>query len=58
MAWSIFMANTTSAVPTGPVTEEGFLADRMRFWAAVTKFMTYVAVGLVMLMLLLWYFLV
>ncbi len=52
------MANTTSAVPTGPVTEEGFLADRMRFWAAVTKFMTYVAVGLVMLMLLLWYFLV
>jgi hypothetical protein len=40
------------------VTEEAFLADRQRFWASVTKFMTYVSVGLALLLIALWYFLV
>jgi hypothetical protein len=52
------MANTINSVPTGPVTEDAFLADRQRFWASVTKFMTYVGVGLVILLILMWYFLV
>jgi hypothetical protein len=52
------MANTINTAPTGPVTEEAFLADRLRFWASVTKFMTYVAGGLVLLLIAMWYFLV
>ena len=52
------MANTINSAPTGPVTEEAFLADRQRFWASVTKFMTYVAVALAVLLVALWYFLV
>jgi hypothetical protein len=52
------MANTMPTAPTGPVTEEAFLADRIRFWDAVTKFMTRVAGALVVLLILLWYFLV
>ncbi len=51
------MAELQSA-PTGPVTEDAFLADRQRFWASAVKFGTNVAVGLVVLMILLWYFLV
>jgi hypothetical protein len=52
------MADTMHTSPTGPVTEEAFLADRLKFWDSVTKFMTRVAVALVVLLTLLWYFLV
>jgi hypothetical protein len=52
------MAETMNRTPTGPVTEEAFLADRVRFWDAVIKFMTWVGGGLVVLLALLWYFLV
>jgi hypothetical protein len=52
------MATLTNTAPTGPVTEEAFAADRQRFWASVVKFATRVAIGLVVLLLLLWYFLV
>jgi hypothetical protein len=41
-----------------PTTAEGFLADRMSFWASATRFSTRVVVGLVILLLLLWWFLV
>ncbi len=52
------MADTMHNAPTGPVTEEGFLADRIRFWDSVTKFMTRVGIALFVLLILLWYFLV
>jgi len=52
------MAETMHTSPTGPVTEEGFLADRIRFWDSVIKFMTRVGGGLIVLLVLLWYFLV
>ncbi len=52
------MAQTMPTAPTGPVTEEAFLADRIRFWDTVIKFMTRVGIGLVVLLALLWYFLV
>jgi hypothetical protein len=48
-------------VPTSteaPVTEEAFLADRMAFWAFFTGLTFKVAVGLVVLLVLLAYFLV
>ncbi len=51
------MAESYTA-PTGPVTEDAFLADRQRFWASATKFGTNVAIGLVVLLILMWYFLV
>jgi hypothetical protein len=52
------MADMLNTASTGPLTEEAFLADRQRFWASVTKFVTYVAGGLVLLLIALWYFLV
>jgi len=52
------MAETTHSIPAGLTTPEGFLADRERFWHSVTKFMTYVAVALVLLLLILWWWLV
>ncbi len=52
------MAQSMPTTPTGPVTEEAFLADRLRFWDSVTKFGTRVAIGLAVLLILLWYFLV
>lgn len=52
------MADTMHTAPTGPVTEEAFLADRIRFWDSVIKFMTRVGGALLVLLVLLWYFLV
>jgi hypothetical protein len=52
------MAETSVRGPASPSTAEGFLADRLSFWSAVTKFMTRVAIGLAVLLLLLWWFLV
>jgi hypothetical protein len=46
------------AVPRGPTTTEGFLADRMKFWASFTRFTTFVALFLVVLLAALWWFLV
>jgi hypothetical protein len=46
---------TTQAAPT---TEEGFLADRLSFWHSATKFMTNVVIGLFLLLLFLWWWLV
>ena len=52
------MADNIQRGPAAPSTSEGFLADRLSFWATVTKFGTRVAIGLVVLLLLMWYFLV
>jgi hypothetical protein len=52
------MADTAHLPSSGPTTEEGFLADRQRFWGSVTRFMTYVVVALVCLLLILWWWLV
>jgi|GEM_PF-2351745 len=52
------MADNRARGPAAPSTSEGFLADRLSFWAAVTKFGTRVAIGLAVLMVLLWWFLV
>jgi hypothetical protein len=52
------MADVTRTAPGAPTTEEGFLADRMRFWSSATKFMTYVIAFLVCLLLFLWWWLV
>jgi hypothetical protein len=47
-----------SPAPTGPTTAEGFLADRMKFWGSFTRFTSWVAAFLVVLLALLWIFLV
>jgi hypothetical protein len=52
------MAETVQGGATAPTTAEGFLADRLRFWHSATKFMTNVAVALVVLLLFLWWWLV
>ncbi len=52
------MADMMQNAPTGPVTEEAFLADRVRFWDSATKFGTYVAGAILVLLILMWYFLV
>ncbi len=52
------MAETKLRGAAAPSTAEGFLADRLSFWSAVTKFMTRIAIGLVVLLALLWWFLV
>ena len=51
------MAQTTPQTPVSPSTEDGFLADRLSFWALVTKFMARTVVALVILLFLMWYFL-
>lgn len=51
------MADINSA-PTAPSTADGFLADRLSFWASATKFMTRVVIALVVLLVALWWFLV
>ncbi len=52
------MADLPRSTPAAPSTAEGFLADRMSFWASATRFSTRVVVALVVLLLLLWWFLV
>ncbi len=52
------MADTVQHAPVSPSTEDGFLADRLSFWAAVTKFSSRVVVALVVLLALMWWFLV
>jgi len=52
------MADVSKSVPSGPTTEEAFLADRERFWHAATRFMTNVIAFLVVLLLFLWWWLV
>ncbi len=52
------MANVSQSSPDALTTEEGFLADRVKFWNAVTSFMAYVIVGLVLLLAFLWWWLV
>jgi hypothetical protein len=52
------MADATQPAPSAPTTEEGFLADRQRFWTSATKFMTYVIAFLVVLLMFLWWWLV
>jgi hypothetical protein len=52
------MANVSQRTPDALTTEEGFLADRQKFWQSVTKFMVYVIVGLVGLLVVLWWWLV
>jgi fatty acid desaturase len=52
------MADNIPTTPSAPTTAEGFLADRIRFWTSATKFMTYVVVGLIGLLLFLWWWLV
>jgi hypothetical protein len=46
------------AIQRGPTTTEGFVADRMKFWASFTRFTTFVALFLVVLLAALWWFLV
>ncbi len=52
------MADITQRAPVSPSTEDGFLADRLSFWATATKFMTRVVVALFVLLALMWWFLV
>ena len=52
------MADNIRRGPVAPSTSDGFLADRLSFWATVTKFGTRVAIGIGVLLLLMWYFLV
>ena len=51
------MAETVQRAPAAPSTEEGFLADRLSFWASATKFMTRVIVALVILLVAMYWFL-
>jgi hypothetical protein len=52
------MANVSQSNPDRLTTEEGFLADRQKFWRSVTSFMVYVIVALVVLLAFLWWWLV
>jgi hypothetical protein len=52
------MAETNTSASGAPTTEEGLLKDRLKFWSAATGFMVRVAIGLVVLLFLLWFFLV
>ncbi len=52
------MADVTQSAPSGPTTEEGFLADRERYWHSATRFMTYVIAFIVCLLAFLWWWLV
>jgi hypothetical protein len=52
------MADISQGTPSAPTTAEGFMADRLSFWASATKFMTNVAIAIVVLLVLLWWFLV
>ena len=52
------MADIAKQAPVSPSTEDGFLADRLSFWASATKFMTRTVIALVILLALMWWFLV
>ncbi len=52
------MADSVQRTPAGPSTEDGFLADRLSFWATATKFATRFVIALVILLILMWWFLV
>ena len=52
------MADTAQQAPVTPSTEDGFLADRLSFWASVTKFSARVVAALAVLLGLMWWFLV
>ena len=52
------MANTINTAPTGPVTEEAFWPIASASGRRSPRFMTYVAVALVLLLIAMWYFLV
>jgi len=52
------MADQPLSAPKAPSVADGFLADRLSFWTAATKFMTKVIIGIFVLLMLLWWFLV
>ncbi len=52
------MADIPPRPPASPSTAEGFLADRLSFWTQATKFATNVVIGLAVLLILMWWFLV
>ncbi len=52
------MTDASPVTNRGPTTAEGFLADRLKFWASFTRFTTFVAMFLIVLLALLWIFLV
>jgi hypothetical protein len=52
------MADVSQHTSDALTTEEGFLADRQTFWNSVTRYMVFVIVGLVGLLLFLWWWLV
>ncbi len=52
------MTDAHSSAPLGPTTAEGFLADRMTFWHSFTRFTTWVAGFLIVLLAVLWWWLV
>jgi hypothetical protein len=49
------MAAVQSAEPTGPTTEEGFLADRMAFWDRFTGFTLKTTASLIVFCAWLWW---
>ena len=49
------MAAVPSAEPTGPTTEEGFLADRMAFWDRFTGFTLKTTASLIVFCAWLWW---
>ncbi len=48
----------TQNVAEGTATPEALVAERQKFWQFATRSITYVAAGLVVLLVLLWWFLV
>ena len=52
------MADTSMPSTLAPVTEESLLADRLSFWSSFTSATTYAAVGIIILVLCMWIFLV
>lgn len=51
------MAEDTTTIVTKAVTPDAFLADRQRFWLAFTKFTTYTAAFVILLLVLMRLFL-
>jgi hypothetical protein len=51
------MDTTIDTTTPGPAIDEAFVADRLAFWARFTRFVTFGAIGIAVLLILLAFFL-
>ena len=51
------MDTSIDGTNTGPAIDDAFVADRMAFWGRFTRFVTFGAIGIAILLILLAFFL-